>query len=107
MTAWISLLIAIGFEIIGTSLLKLSDGFEKSYFGVLSLVAYTASFYFLAPALKSIPIGLAYAIWAGVGIGAVALIGLIFFDQRLSLIQLGFLLMILVGAVGLRITGTE
>ena len=58
----------------------------------------------LAPALKSIPVGVAYAIWAGVGIVAVAAIGTVAFGQKLGAAQLGFMAMILVGAVGLRLT---
>lgn len=104
MTAWFSLLIAIGFEILGTSLLKLSNGFEKPLWGGAAIAAYWGSFWFLAPAIKTIPIGVAYAIWAGVGIVAVAVIGLIFFGQRLAFLQYLFIAMILMGAVGLRLT---
>ncbi len=104
MTAWVYLLGAIALEILGTSLLKLSDGFEKAHWGVASLVAYSASFWCLAPALKTIPVGVAYAIWSGTGIVAIALIGYFFFEQRLQLLQYGFIALILIGAVGLRLT---
>ncbi len=104
MNAWISLLIAIGFEILGTSLLKLSEGFEKTLWGMLAIAAYWVSFWFLAPALKAIPIGVAYAIWAGVGIAAVAVIGFFAFGHRLHLLQYFFMALILIGAVGLRLT---
>ncbi|MEM8771511.1 MAG: multidrug efflux SMR transporter [Pseudomonadota bacterium] len=104
MTAWLFLLLAIAFEIVGTALLKLSNGFENMMWGGLSLMAYWVSLWFLAPALKTIPIGVAYAIWAGVGIMAVAVIGYFFFDQRLALAQYVFIVMILTGAVGLRLT---
>ena len=104
MGPWLSLLIAIGFEIGGTTLLKLSDGFEKPLFGFGAIGLYWASFWFLAPALKSIPIGIAYAIWAGVGILAVAIIGFVFFQQKLALLQYVFISLILIGAVGLRLT---
>ncbi|MHA7871652.1 MAG: DMT family transporter [Hyphococcus sp.] len=104
MTAWIALLLAIGFEILGTSFLKLSDGFEKLHWGGLSLLCYYGSFFFLAPAIKVIPIGVAYAIWAGVGIVAVAIVGFFFFEQRLAFLQYLFIAMILIGAVGLRLT---
>ncbi|MEO1242528.1 MAG: multidrug efflux SMR transporter [Pseudomonadota bacterium] len=104
MTAWLALLIAIGFEILGTSFLKLSDGFEKLHWGGLSILFYYGSFFFLAPAIKVIPIGVAYAIWAGVGIVAVAIIGFFFFEQRLQVLQYIFIALILIGAVGLRLT---
>jgi len=104
MSAWLYLLAAIGFEIIGTAFLKMSDGFEKPMLGMMSIGAYTFSFWMLAPALKTIPVGIAYAIWAGVGIVAVAVIGFFFFEQRLQMLQYGFIALILIGAVGLRLT---
>ncbi|MEM1396399.1 MAG: multidrug efflux SMR transporter [Pseudomonadota bacterium] len=104
MTAWILLAIAIGFEIVGTTLLKLSDGFEKPLIGFAAIAAYSSSFWFFAPAIKVIPVGIAYAIWAGAGILAMAIIGLLFFDQRLGLLQFVFISLILIGAVGLRLT---
>ena len=107
MGAWLYLFIAIGFEIGGTTLLKMSDGFEKPMIGMASIGLYTASLWFLAPALKTIPVGIAYAIWAGVGIVAVALIGFVFFQQRLGLSQYFFISLILIGAVGLRLTTAE
>ena len=107
MGPWLFLACAISLEVIGTSLLKLSDGFEKVHWGVLSLAAYSCSFWFLAPALKAIPVGAAYAIWSGVGIIAIAIIGTFFFDQRLSLLQYAFIGLILIGAIGLRLTIAE
>ena len=104
MNAWILLLIAIAFEILGTSLLKLSNGFEKWQWGAAAIGAYWASFIFLAPAIKTIPVGVAYAIWAGVGIAAITMIGVFFFGQRLQFIQYLFISLILIGAVGLRLT---
>ena len=104
MTAWISLLIAIAFEIAGTAALKLSNDFERPLIGLGAIALYTTSLIFLAPALKTIPIGIAYAIWAGVGILAVALIGFFFFEQRLATPQYVFIALILIGAVGLRLT---
>lgn len=98
MSAWLYLFAAICFEIIGTAFLKMSDGFEKPMLGMISIAAYTLS---LAPALKTIPVGIAYAIWAGVGIVAVAVIGFFFFEQRLQMLQYGFIALILIGAVGL------
>ncbi len=104
--AWIYLLAAIAFEIAGTAVLKLSDGFEKPAYGFGALALYSGSFWFLAPALKTIPVGVAYAIWAGVGIFAAAVIGWLFFGQRLGPMQYGFIVLILIGAVGLRLTTT-
>ncbi len=104
MNAWMLLAIAIGFEIAGTSLLKASDGFARWGLGAASMACYWVCFGFLAAAIKTIPVGVAYAIWSGVGIVAIALIGWIAFRQTLSMAQTGFILLILVGAIGLNLT---
>ncbi|MEM9706848.1 MAG: multidrug efflux SMR transporter [Pseudomonadota bacterium] len=102
--AWYLLAGAIGFELIGTTLLKMSDGFEKAAIGTAAMLSYAISFGFLAPALKTIPVGVAYAIWSGIGIVAVAIIGVFLFDQRLNFLQTTFIDLILLGAIGLRLT---
>ncbi|MEQ8825422.1 MAG: multidrug efflux SMR transporter [Filomicrobium sp.] len=106
MSAWLYLALAISFEVIGTLLLKLSEGFEKWQWGTLAILCYTACFLFLAPAMKSIPIGVVYAMWAGIGIVAATLIGFWMFEERLAAIQLVCITLILVGSVGLKLTTT-
>ena len=104
MTAWVYVGAAIALEVTGTFLLKLSNGFEKWQWGSLSILCYALCFWALAPAMKVLPVGLVYAIWAGVGIVAAALIGFAAFGERLGPLQLVFIAMVLVGAVGLRLT---
>jgi len=104
MSAWMFLGVAILFEVIGTVLLKLSDGFEKIGYGMAAIACYSVCFWFLAPALKVIPAGVAYAIWSGLGILSITFIGLAFFDQKLSLVNYGFIALILIGAIGLNLT---
>lgn len=104
MKAWIFLGVAIVFEIAGTSLLKVSDGFTRYGIGGLSIACYWVSFWFLAMVLTKIPVGVAYAIWSGIGIAVIALIGWLVFRQGLSLVQIGFIGLILVGAIGLNLT---
>ena len=106
MNAWILLALAIALEVIATFFLKLSSGFEKWHWGVLSILCYTCCFWVLAPAIKVIPVGVAYALWAGIGIVAVTLIGWSVFEERLEAVQLAFIGMIAIGAVGLRLTTT-
>lgn len=106
MSAWIFLAAAITLEVTGTFLLKLSNGFEKWQWGALSIACYSACFWVLAPAMKVLPVGVVYAIWAGVGIVAATAIGVIAFQERLGLLQYGCIALVLVGAVGLRITTT-
>ena len=104
MTAWLFLAAAIALEVAATFFLKLSNGFEKTHWGVASIALYSACLWVLAPALKTIPVGVAYAIWAGVGIAAAGAIGALAFGERLGPLQLAFVAMIMVGAVGLRLT---
>jgi small multidrug resistance pump len=104
MSAWLYLALAITLEVSGTFLLKLSDGFGKWHWGVLSIGCYSGCFLVLAPAMKVLPVGVVYAVWAGVGIVAAAIIGIFAFDERLSAIQFVCITMILVGAVGLQLT---
>jgi len=101
MNAWVLLALAIAFEIAGTSLLKASHGFTKPVFGMASMACYGLCFWLLAFAFTRIPIGIAYAIWSGVGVVAIALIGWLAFRQSLSLYQTGFILMTIVGTTGL------
>ena len=106
MSAWMFLASAIVLEVIGTVLLKLSDGFEKWHWGALSIVCYMCCFWLFAPALKVIPVGVAYALWAGIGILAVTMIGFVVFREQLGSVQVLCIALIAVGAVGLRLTTT-
>ncbi len=82
---WLYLAIAIVAEVIGTSALKASDGFTKLYPSLIVIVGYGVSFYCLSLTLRTIPIGIAYAIWSGVGIVLISLIGWLAFNQKLDL----------------------
>ncbi|MCP3971004.1 MAG: QacE family quaternary ammonium compound efflux SMR transporter [Rhodobacteraceae bacterium] len=94
---YIALILAILTETIGTSAMQASQQFTRLVPSVLVVVAYALSFYFLAVVLKYIPVGVAYAIWSGVGIVFIALIGQFFFDQRLDLPAVLGIAMILAG----------
>lgn len=85
MKYWIFLMVAIISEVIATTNLKLAEGFTKPVYSTAVIVGYVASFYFLSLTLKSIPLGIAYAIWAGIGIVLVSLSGLVIFNQKLDL----------------------
>ncbi len=104
---WVLLAGAILFEVIATSLLKASDGFARPAFAAASIASYCVCFVFLAVAITRIPVGVAYAIWSGAGIIAIALIGWLAFRQTLSPLQIGFMALILVGAIGLNLTTTS
>lgn len=83
--AWIYLGIAIVAEIIATSALQATQGFSKLWPSVLTLVGYGLAFYFLSLTLRSIPLGIAYAIWSGVGIVCVSIFAFFFYKQSLDL----------------------
>ena len=81
MRAWIALALAIGSEVVGTTALKLTEGGTNLLPGVVVLVGYLASFYFLSLTLEQLPIGLVYAVWAGVGIVGTTLVGVGVFEE--------------------------
>lgn len=81
---WIYLAIAIVAEVIGTSALKYAEGFTRLLPSMVVIVSYSISFYLLSLTLRTIPVGIVYAVWSGVGIVLLALIGAIFFKQTLD-----------------------
>lgn len=85
MKSWIFLAVAIFAEVVATSALKSSDGFTKLVPSVVVGIGYGVAFYFLSLSLKSIPVGIAYAVWAGLGIVLVAAIAWIFHGEKLDL----------------------
>ena len=85
MKNWMYLAITILGEVVATSALKSSNGFTKPIPSAIVIIGYGFAFYFLSLALRSIPVGVAYAIWAGVGIVLVATIAWIFHGQKLDL----------------------
>ena len=85
---WIYLAIAIVSEVVATSALKAAEGFTRLVPSVLVVVGYALAFYFLSLTLRTIPLGVAYAIWAGVGVALVALVGWVVYHQSLDLAAL-------------------
>lgn len=99
MKSYLILLLAIIFETLATSFLKQSEQFTKLVPSLLTIVGYAASFYCLSIVLKTIPVGIAYTIWSGVGIILIAVIGLVVFKQHLDLPAIIGLGMIIAGVV--------
>ena len=95
---------AILCEVIATSALKTSDGLQHWRPSVLVVVGYICAFYALAQALRTIPVGVAYAIWSGVGIVMVSLIGYWLFKQRLSPGEVGGIALIGAGVLVLQLS---
>lgn len=79
--AWVYLAVAIVSEVIGTLALKASDGFNNPTASTLCVIAYGIAFYYLSLVVKSIPVGIAYAVWAGAGIVLITALGAFVFKQ--------------------------
>lgn len=102
------LALAIVSEISATVSLKLSEGFTKLVPSVVVVVGYGAAFAFLSQALKrGMAVGVAYGIWSAVGVAAVAVIGALFLDERLSLVQVGGIVLVILGVVALEMGGAH
>ena len=97
--AYLFLFLAIVSEVIGTTALTASNQFTRLWPSLLTTAGYGLGFYFFSFALKSIPVGVAYAIWGGVGIVLVTLIGYFYFRQRLDLPALLGIALIVVGVL--------
>lgn len=96
---WLYLGLAIVCEVIATSALKSSDGFSRPLPSALVVVGYAVAFYSLSLALRTLPVGVAYAIWAGVGIALIAVIGLLFYGQTLDLAAVAGIGLIVAGVL--------
>lgn len=84
MNNWVFLTVAILGEVIATTTLKSTDGFTKLVPSFIVLVGYAVSFYFLSLSLKSIPVGIAYAVWAGLGVSIVTLLAWVVYGQKMD-----------------------
>lgn len=103
--AWTYLLLAGIFEIGFTTFLKLSNGFKDLRYSALFLACSLISFFCLSKAIKTIPLGTAYAVWMGIGIFGTAIIGIVFYGEPNNALRVGFLTLLLVALIGLRLTG--
>ena len=103
MQQWIFLFVAIVSEVIATSALKSTEGFTRLWPSLIVTAGYISAFYFLSLTLKTIPVGVAYAIWSGVGVALIALIAWVFFGQKLDTPAIIGLLLIVAGVVVLNV----
>lgn len=101
--AWLLLLTAGLLEIVWAAALKYAEGFTRLWPSVLALTTAALSFALLSIAMRQLPVGTAYAVWVGVGALGVATFGIIMLGEGVSPIRIGFLLLILVGIVGLKV----
>ncbi len=107
MRYWFSLTCAILLEVAGTTSMKLSEGFTKLIPSVLLFVFYAASFVALTFSLRKIDVSVAYAIWSGIGTGLITVIGMFYFRESVTAFKLMSIGVILVGIVGLNLSGVQ
>ncbi|TBL78626.1 quaternary ammonium compound efflux SMR transporter SugE [Paenibacillus thalictri] len=100
--AWVYVLIAGLFEVVWAISLKETNGFTRLVPSVITIVGMVISFYFLAIATKTLPIGTAYAAWTGIGAVGAVLVGILFLHEPSNWQRIMFLLFIVVGVVGLK-----
>lgn len=104
MNIWIMFGLAVVCELIGTTLLKLSDGFSKFFISFLTLVFYSGAITLLSQVTKYLDIGVVYAIWSGTGTAVMAIIGMALFGEELTFFKILFLGLIIMGMVGLQLS---
>ena len=102
--AWVYLLIAGILETVFAVSLKYSEGFTRLWPTVSFAIASVASFFFLSQALRTLPVGIAYAVWTGIGAAGTAIAGMILLGESREVMKLVSLLFLLGGVVGLRLS---
>lgn len=103
---WFSLAIAGVFEVVWAVGLKYTDGFSRLWPSVFTLWAMAISLYFLALAIRTIPLGTGYAVWTGIGAAGTAIFGIILFAESANLLRLLCIGLIISGIVGLKLTSS-
>ena len=101
--AWFWLVIAGLLEIVWAVGLKYTDGFTRLVPSIVTVVTFLASLYFLALAVRTIPIGTGYAVFTGIGAVGVAILGMALFGEPRTLLRVGFILLIVAGIAGLKV----
>ncbi|HJI89938.1 MAG TPA: multidrug efflux SMR transporter [Clostridiales bacterium] len=102
--AWVMLGIAGIFEVVWATCMKYSEGFTKLSWSLLTFAGMAASFFLLARATKTLPLGTAYAVWTGIGALGSVIVGIILFKEPVTAGRLIFAALLLIGTIGLKIT---
>ena len=101
---WLYLILAISFEVAGTTFMKLSEGFTKTMPSIAMFVLYLLSLAALTFALKKFEVSTAYAIWSGFGTALITIVGVVIFKESVSVIKILSITLIIIGVVGLQLT---
>jgi small multidrug resistance pump len=107
MLAWIYLSAAIASEVLGTVFLRFTDGFTRPAPTVLVIATYAVSLWLTALALRELEVSLAYAVWAGVGTAAVAVIGMTLLGESVTGLKLASIALVISGVIGLNLSGAS
>lgn len=105
--SWIFLLLAGFFEICFTIALKYSQGFSRLVPSIITVVFIVLSFFSVSQAMKTISVGTAYAVWAGIGAAGTVVTGIIFFGDSYHIIRLISIMLIIIGIIGLKLAHCE
>ncbi|HEY2810361.1 MAG TPA: multidrug efflux SMR transporter [Rhabdochlamydiaceae bacterium] len=105
--SWIFLLLAGFFEICFTISLKFSQGFNRLIPSIITVIFIVLSFFSVSQAMKTIPIGTAYAVWAGIGAAGTVVCGILFFGDSYHIIRLISIFLIIAGIIGLKLAYCE
>lgn len=101
---WVYLMVAGLLEVVWATTMKLSNGFSRASYSIITVLGMILSFYLLSRALKDLPMSLAYPIWTGIGALGTVIVGVAFFGDRLSPLSYLFLVLLLIGIIGLKMT---
>ena len=105
--SWFYLAIAGVFEVVWAIGLKYAQNFTKLLPSVVTILGLVASFVFLSMATKHLPIGTAYAVWTGIGAVGTVVLGILLFHEPASVLRILFLILIVVGIIGLKVTSAS
>jgi len=103
MQSWLVLAAAIACEVAGTVFMKMSDSLTRWVWIPPMLVAYILALLGLALALRTIEVGIAYAVWAACGTALIAVVGIVFFGESISLIKIAAIVLVVAGVIGLNL----
>ena len=104
---WLFLLLAGLFEVVWAIGLKHTEGFTKVTLSLITIGAMGASFFLLSLALRTLPLGTAYAAWVGIGVVGTAVAGILLFQETLTPLKLGSLVLVVVGIMGLKLASAS
>jgi len=105
--AWIYLLIAGIFECVWAAAMKLSEGFSKPGYAVLMIITMILSFAALLRATRTLPISIAYPVWTGIGAAGSVLLGVVLFKDKISPVTWGFVVLLIISIIGIKVTSGE